>query len=64
MAISELPRWSMAASPWWRETPFIPLPDHLCTNLYLGGPDLKTAYVTLPGSCRLVSLPWPRPGLR
>jgi gluconolactonase len=43
---------------------FVPLPDPLCTNLCFGGPGLQTAYVTLSGSGRLVSLPWPRPGLR
>ena len=35
---------------------FVPLPDPLCTNLCFGGPDLKTAYITLSGSSRLVSL--------
>ena len=43
---------------------FVPLPDPLCTNLCFGGPDLKTAFVTLSGSGRLVSLPWPRAGHR
>lgn len=41
----------------------IPLPDAYTTNICFGGPDLTTAYVTLSGSGRLVSLPWPRPGL-
>lgn len=39
------------------------LPDAYTTNICFGGPDLATAYVTLSGSGRLVSLPWPRPGL-
>jgi gluconolactonase len=42
----------------------VPLPDPLTTNLCFGGPDLRTAYVTLSGTGKLVSFPWPRPGLR
>jgi gluconolactonase len=41
----------------------LPMPDLHTTNICFGGPDLKTAYVTLSGSGRLVALPWPRPGL-
>jgi len=40
----------------------VPMPDPLCTNICFGGTDLKTAYITLSGSGRLVSMPWPRPG--
>ena len=39
-------------------------PDPLVTNICFGGPDLRTAYVTLSGSGRLVAVDWPRPGLR
>lgn len=42
----------------------VPLPDPLCTNVCFGGEDLRTAYVTLSGTGRIVALPWPRPGLR
>lgn len=42
---------------------FVPMPDRMTTNLCFGGPDLRTVYVTLSLSGRLVSLPWPRPGL-
>ena len=38
--------------------------DPLVTNICFGGDDLDTAFVTLSGTGRLVSLPWPRPGLR
>jgi gluconolactonase len=38
--------------------------DHYTTNLCFGGPDLRTAFVTLSHAGRLVSLDWPRPGLR
>ena len=41
----------------------VPMPDAMTTNICFGGPDLRTAFVTLSGSGRLVSLDWPRPGL-
>jgi gluconolactonase len=34
-----------------------------CTNICFGGPDLKTAYITLSGYGTLVAVDWPRPGL-
>ena len=34
------------------------------TNICFGGPDLKTAYITLSGTGRLVAVDWPTPGLR
>lgn len=40
------------------------LPDLLVTNVCFGGPDLRTAYVTLSHSGRLVALDWHEPGLR
>jgi gluconolactonase len=42
----------------------VPMPDPLTTNICFGGPDLRTAYVTLSGSGRLVAFEWERPGLR
>ncbi len=41
----------------------VPLPDLLTTNLCFGGSDLRTAYVTLASTGRLIALRWPRPGL-
>jgi gluconolactonase len=41
----------------------VPMPDPVTTNLCFGGADLRTAYITLSQTGRLVSLPWPRPGL-
>ncbi|MFZ4584825.1 MAG: SMP-30/gluconolactonase/LRE family protein [Acidimicrobiia bacterium] len=38
--------------------------DPIVTNICFGGPDLRTAYVTLSGTGRLVAMEWPRPGLR
>jgi gluconolactonase len=40
------------------------LPDPLTTNICFGGPDLRTAFVTLSASGKLVSFDWPRPGLK
>ncbi len=39
-------------------------PDPVTTNVCFGGEDLRTAVVTLSATGRLVSFPWPRPGLR
>ena len=39
------------------------LEDHMTTNLCFGGPGLTTAYITLGSTGRLVSCPWPVPGL-
>ena len=41
----------------------IPMPDFLTTNLAFGGPDLRTAFVTLSSTGRLAAIEWPRPGL-
>jgi gluconolactonase len=38
--------------------------DPLTTNICFGGPDFKTAYLTLSGTGRLVSMPWPYKGLK
>ena len=37
--------------------------DELATNICFGGPDLKTAFVTLSSTGQLVAADWPRPGL-
>jgi gluconolactonase len=43
----------------------LPLPDRYTTNLCFGGPELRTLYVTLSGSGRLVAIDdWTIPGLR
>lgn len=42
----------------------VKVPDIYPTNICFGGPDLKTAYVTLSASGQLASMPWPEPGLR
>lgn len=43
----------------------VPLPDRYVTNLCFGGRDLRTVYVTLSGSGRLIAIDgWPTPGLK
>ncbi len=42
----------------------IPTPDPLTTNVCFGGPDLRTAYITLTSLGKLVAMDWPRPGLK
>lgn len=42
----------------------IAMPDPITTNICFGGRDLRTAYVTLSGSGKLVAFEWERPGLR
>lgn len=41
----------------------IALPDPYTTNICFGGPDMRTAHVTLSGSGRLIRMDWARPGL-
>jgi gluconolactonase len=41
-----------------------PMPDPLTTNICFGGPDLKTAFITLSWTGRLVAVDWPTPGLK
>jgi gluconolactonase len=38
--------------------------DPLTTNICFGGDELRTAFVTLSGTGRLVAVEWPRPGLK
>lgn len=42
---------------------FVETGDPFTTNICWGGPDLRTAYITLSATGRLVSMGWPRPGL-
>jgi gluconolactonase len=43
---------------------FIPTGDVLTTNICWGGADLKTAYITLSGTGRLMKTDWPCPGAK
>ena len=51
-------------SPDGASVEFIPTGDPLTTNICFGGPDLRTAYLTLTGQGKLVAMGWPRPGLK
>lgn len=42
----------------------VQMPDPYTTNICFGGPELRTAFVTLSGSGRLVAMPWEEAGLR
>lgn len=39
------------------------MPDVLCTNICFGGPDRRTAYITLSKTGRIARARWPEPGL-
>jgi gluconolactonase len=41
----------------------VTLDDRMPTNLCFGGPGLRTAFITLSTTGRLVSMPWEEPGL-
>lgn len=41
----------------------IPMPERMPTNICFGGPDLRTAFITLSSTGRFVAMDWPRPGL-
>jgi gluconolactonase len=40
------------------------MPDRYPTNICFGGPDMRTAYVTLSDSGHLGVMQWPEPGLK
>ena len=41
----------------------VPTGDRMTTNIAFGGPELKTAYITLSIKGELVAMDWPRGGL-
>jgi gluconolactonase len=53
-----------SVSPDGSSVEFVATDDPFTTNLCFGGPDLRTAYVTLSATGRVVSLDWPRGGAR
>ena len=42
----------------------VKMPDVYPTNICFGGPDMRTAYITLSDSGRLAVMQWPEPGLK
>lgn len=51
-------------SPDGKKVEHLPMPDIYTTNICFGGPDLRTAYITLSLSGRLVAMDWPRAGAK
>ena len=50
-------------TPDGEELEFFAVDDPLCTNICFGGADMKTAFITLSGTGKLIRADWPRPGL-
>ena len=42
----------------------VKMPDPVTTNICFGGSDMRTAYITLSGTGRMVAMDWPEAGLR
>ena len=42
----------------------VKMPDRMPTNICFGGPDMRTAYITLSTSGKLAAMPWHEPGFR
>ena len=51
-------------SPDGKSVEHVATDDYMTTNICFGGPDLRTAFLTLSSSGRLVAMDWPRPGLK
>ncbi len=51
-------------SPDGRHVEHHPMPDPITTNICFGGPDMRTAFITLSWTGRLVAVDWPVAGLR
>jgi gluconolactonase len=51
-------------SPDGRHIEHHPMGDPMTTNICFGGPDMKTAYITLSWTGRLVAVDWPAAGLK
>ena len=53
-----------AISPDGEKIEHFAMPDPYTTNICFGGPNMRTAFVTLSSTGKLVSFEWPRPGLK
>jgi gluconolactonase len=42
----------------------VKMPERMPTNICFGGPDMRTAYITLSNTGKLVAMQWDEPGLR
>jgi sugar lactone lactonase YvrE len=65
VCIAALDRCAIAVvTPTTGAVSYVPAPDLLVTNLCFGGPDRRTAFVTMSHEGRLAALDWPEPGLQ
>lgn len=64
VVVAALPAGLCVVDPETGSYEHVEMPDPMVTNICFGGPDMRTAYVTLSATGRLVALEWPRPGLR
>ena len=65
ICVADIPHGGITViSPEGKRLEQFPMPDQFVTNICFGGASLRTAYITLSSSGRLVSMPWPRAGLR
>jgi gluconolactonase len=64
LAIGAIGDGIVTVTPDGEEVDVYPIPNDVTTNIAFGGPDLRTAFITLSRSGRLVQAPWPRAGLR
>ena len=62
VVVAALPQGLCVIEPDGRHQ-YVPLPDPMTTNVCFAGEDLRTAFVTLSGTGRLIALDWPRSGL-
>jgi gluconolactonase len=51
-------------SPDGKHVEHTPMPDPMTTNICFGGPDMKTAFITLSWTGKLVAVDWPSAGLK
>lgn len=51
-------------SPDGRHVEHTPMPDPMTTNICFGGADMKTAFITLSWTGKLVAVDWPTAGLK
>lgn len=64
VAVATLVRGGISVfSPAGELLEFHEAPEGYCTNLCFGGPDRRTAFITLSGYGELLAVPWPRAGL-
>jgi gluconolactonase len=65
VCVADIPSGGITVvSPQGRLVERFPMPEIFTTNICFGGKDLRTAYITLSSTGRLVAMEWPRPGLR